>query len=624
MTANTTRETLDPSLFALPPDHVVVALRARTGYEHLGWRKPSRAERLRCAALLASDDFDRLRADLTPVELSVLQPTSPLADSARLRRLLDVVDQNPAVQGGVKVLAGIQAAQELLAWLTAVQATQLARLAEPGCCGDPTDLAHAAARIDPDLSDAEPESVHWALAGTQLAVGHLGAGLCISPISAGYRISDAQDLVENLPDLHAALAAGTVDPTRARILQQRTKVLDRLDDRRNAVNAVLRIAMRHNPGRVATLIDAAVIQVDPDAAEQRHRDAVDRRGLRVDKLEDGMAKFIAQLPATDAQLALDLFDSIAEGLKGFDDRCAAHRRADAFTTLIELLAAGHTVSAETLLHQALTTTCTCHPTEAGNDGAATAADHGSAAYDVRPATARSTPAAHHATASPCGPTAENLGHEAGVRKCVPDPDVDRSDAGDHPAAAAEPAGKRWSLPTRQGRRTHATVVLPWETFCRLDGTVAELVDYGTITAAWGRTLLEAASTVTLLVSDPATGRAVGVGERTYRPKQDVRDKVTTAYPTCIFTGCSRSSRLCDCEHCLAFDHRHPERGGATNTANLYPVCRLHHRLKTFGHWGYEAHPDGVHVTSPLGQTTVSSPKPDSVWYTPPSDSPPPF
>lgn len=108
------RETLDPSLFALPPDHVVVALRARTGHEHLGWRKPSRAEKLRCAALLASDEFDRLSADLTPAERSILQPTSPLTDSARLRQLLDVVDQNPAVQGGITILAGIQAAQELL------------------------------------------------------------------------------------------------------------------------------------------------------------------------------------------------------------------------------------------------------------------------------------------------------------------------------------------------------------------------------------------------------------------------------------------------------------------------------------------------------------------------------
>lgn len=657
MTDNALHGDLDTGLFALPPDHVVVALRSRTGHEHLGWRKPGQAERLRCAALLASDRFHRREpgavadtefAALTDDERSVLCPPATSAGVQRLRSLLDQLDRDPAWMSGTDVMADVQAAEQLLAWITAAQATRLTRLAEPGCAGDPSALAHAAARTDPDLTEAQPDSPHWNLAGTQLAVGYLGAALCISPISAGFRISDAQDLLNNLPALHDALRSGTIDPIRARILQQRTRVLERQDDRRHVVTSLLRVAMRHNPGRFSSLVDAAVIEIDPDAAEARRQEALDRRGLRVDPSDDGMARFIATLPATEAQLAWDLFDSIAQALKGFDDRCAAHRRADAFTTMIELLAAGCTVSAESLLHEVLTSDCSCSP----SDNAELATNEPTA----------TDPSAAHRTAPPTGAaatgdTADSTPVDLGEHT------FDRDDADERNAAAIDlgtddaqdavpadgsaehdsfdPAGpadfgsdvsrptgsttKQWSLPTRQGRRTHATVVLPWEAFVGLPGSVAELVDYGMITEAWARTLLQAAATVTLLVTDPATGRSVAVGDRTYRPKQDVRDQVVTAYPTCIFTGCSRPSRCCDLDHLVPFRHDDPDQGGATRLGNLFPVCRRHHRLKTLGGWTYEPGPDGVRVTSPLGTTTTTvGPAPTSSWPGPPMDALPPF
>lgn len=636
MNNNELRDERDGTLFALPADHIVVALRNRTGHTHLGWRKPGPAERLRCAALLASDRFQRVRQadgtdrhhstavgatddELTGEELSVLSPPAMTAGAARLHGLLDQLHRDPDGLGGTDILSDVQALEQLSAWIAATQAARLSRLAEPGCAGDPSDLAHAAARIDPDLTDAQPDPAHWTLAGIQLAVGHLGATLCISPVSAGFRISEAQDLMDNLPTLREVLQAGTIDPIRARILQQRTKVLEDADDRRKVVTSLLRVARRHNPGRFSKLVDAAVIEVDPDAAEARRQDALDRRGLRVDPYDDGMARFIATLPAPEAQLAWDLFDSIAQALKGFDDRCAAHRRADAFTTMIELIAAGHTVSAESLLQQVLAAECSCRSHHSSPTTEPPVAEGDSESAPTVGADIPATRSADDHTVVADNESADRASDAPGLDA------TDNRDAARSPSETTAVAGKKqWSLPTRQGRRTHATVVLPWEIFAGLPGAVAELAEYGMITAAWAKTLLEAAATVTLLVTDPTTGQPVAVGVRTYRPKQDVRDQVVTAYPTCIFTGCSRPSRCCDLDHLVPFHHAHPDRGGATNSANLFPVCRLHHRLKTSGGWSYEPTPEGVRVISPLGLTTTTTSAQVSSPLAPPGGTPPPF
>ena len=51
-------------------------------------------------------------------------------------------------------------------------------------------------------------------------------------------------------------------------------------------------------------------------------------------------------------------------------------------------------------------------------------------------------------------------------------------------------------------------------------------------------------------------------------------------PTCVFPWCSRPARRCD------LDHGVPWPPGPTADANLAPLCRFHHRLKTHGGWIY--------------------------------------
>ena len=71
---------------------------------------------------------------------------------------------------------------------------------------------------------------------------------------------------------------------------------------------------------------------------------------------------------------------------------------------------------------------------------------------------------------------------------------------------------------------------------------------------------------------------------------------------CVFPGCRRDSRSCDLDHITAYlpmaDGGPP---GQTNPLNLAPLCRTHHRIKTFTAWDYKRLDDGTYVwTSPTG------------------------
>ena len=68
----------------------------------------------------------------------------------------------------------------------------------------------------------------------------------------------------------------------------------------------------------------------------------------------------------------------------------------------------------------------------------------------------------------------------------------------------------------------------------------------------------------------------------YAPTAVQREQAILTNPTCVFPHCTRHTRTCDLDHILAF-----HAGGATTSWNLAPLCRLHHRMKTHGHWTYQ-------------------------------------
>ncbi len=58
------------------------------------------------------------------------------------------------------------------------------------------------------------------------------------------------------------------------------------------------------------------------------------------------------------------------------------------------------------------------------------------------------------------------------------------------------------------------------------------------------------------------------------------ERVRLTWTQCVFPFCTRRARL-------DLDHREPWPDGPTSSANLAPLCRTHHRMKTFSGWTYE-------------------------------------
>jgi hypothetical protein len=67
----------------------------------------------------------------------------------------------------------------------------------------------------------------------------------------------------------------------------------------------------------------------------------------------------------------------------------------------------------------------------------------------------------------------------------------------------------------------------------------------------------------------------------------MREQVVLRDRTCVFPLCNVNARRCDLDHTQPWHD-----GGPTTPANLAPLCRRHHRLKTHGGWTYQRLPDG--------------------------------
>jgi hypothetical protein len=81
----------------------------------------------------------------------------------------------------------------------------------------------------------------------------------------------------------------------------------------------------------------------------------------------------------------------------------------------------------------------------------------------------------------------------------------------------------------------------------------------------------------------------------------LREQVVLRDQTCVFPWCTHPARRCQMDHVIAYDRRHPDRGGQTASDNIAALCTKHHRLKTHSGWRYRMIALGVfRWTSPHG------------------------
>ena len=480
-----------------------------------------------------------------------------------------------------------------------------------------------------------------------LAATEVAAALRISPITAGLRVRKAKELCEQLPDTVAALAAGRIDRGRALLMAERTAVLSP-ELRLAVQDRVLPLAETRSAGNLRGLLDRAVIAADPAAAEEREQKAQRERELTLLPLPDGMASVKAFAPAAGAVSIFAVADLLAGRTGGVDDRPVGARRVDAWVDIAEQLLTYGRVDLSGLLDDPDDPTTddldgvdrsdtdkagvipqdvahqqhpvgqrdisssaadrrgdvrVSEPDTAGGGGdVACGADgledmdvtvlaatepFGCATEGTAPAAAGSGPDATADDDEANTPAAENAGPSSGP-PCSCGGSMDKSDAGTSIAArtssgsAGRPSTSRWA--SRRSRLPHLVVTMSASTWAGLDRLPAHLDGYGAVTAETGLALARSAKSITAALLDPVSGAVLGVGDREYRPRQAVRDAVTTATETCRFPSCRQPAWRCDLDHRERFDHHHPGDGGCTSQTNLDPLCRAHHMLKHRTNW----------------------------------------
>ncbi|WP_291412335.1 HNH endonuclease signature motif containing protein, partial [Actinophytocola sp.] len=138
----------------------------------------------------------------------------------------------------------------------------------------------------------------------------------------------------------------------------------------------------------------------------------------------------------------------------------------------------------------------------------------------------------------------------------------------------------------------------------VDNTPGHLVGYGDIAAQHAVDLAyQSDATWRRILTEPATGRVLDVGRRSYTPPAALRDHIHAAMPTCTGPGCVRPAAQCD------LDHREPFPVGPTDEHNVHPACRSHHRGKTFGGWKVIKRGGILEWVSPCGFHYPHTPEP---------------
>ena len=112
-----------------------------------------------------------------------------------------------------------------------------------------------------------------------------------------------------------------------------------------------------------------------------------------------------------------------------------------------------------------------------------------------------------------------------------------------------------------------------------------------------------------LLTDPATGALLDVGEHRYRPAQRLRDFVSARDDTCAFPTCNQPGYRCEYEHIVAYAD-----GGTTSRQNGALACRRHNQAKARTGWSYRHNSDGSYTwTTATGHSYTSAAAPSVRW-----------
>ncbi len=381
--------------------------------------------------------------------------------------------------------------------------------------------------------------------GLESAIAEVGAALTVPPARARELIIAGGVMHHQLPQVGGMLACGRIDLSRFLLIVKRTELVD--PEQMPLLDLVLtgEIADREpmSMQRFKTMVDKAIHEVDSTATRKR-REVVDKDrsiNIRPDRHTPGQSRMSATLPAEQAAAVNARLDAMAADVHPGDGRTKEQRRLDAIVALAEG-------------RQALTCSCAgcLSPTAATVDDAnAEGANHEGASPD---------------DASPDNASPESASPVTDDEAARPIPSAETADS---PAAPAPTDSNTDRTP-----RPTFHIMVNLSTLLGLDDDPAYLDGQGVIDAHTARTLLaEARRSYVHIDQDQSARSAVR-----YTPNRKLAELVRSGELCCSFPGCNNPVWRGDIDHTVP----HGKRGGRTVKRNLKPMCRFHHRMKTFG------------------------------------------
>jgi hypothetical protein len=181
-----------------------------------------------------------------------------------------------------------------------------------------------------DMFDDDYELAHRA------AATEIRAGLSLTRRAADGELELALDLVERLPRVWAALAAGDIDVPKARVIVTGTRHLTVVTARK-VTEQIIDDAPGLTTGQLRVRIAKLCITADPDEALNRYETAVEERRVVVEPSLDGTAHLIGyDLPADRAMAISRRINRLARKLKTrHETRAIDQLRADVFLDLLD-------------------------------------------------------------------------------------------------------------------------------------------------------------------------------------------------------------------------------------------------------------------------------------------------
>jgi hypothetical protein len=521
------------------------------------------AERRRCAAAGAGES---LAAGFRPRAESASSPsgsgsgfesggaldTQPpdgmlaaLADAAtRDGRLVDLDDD--------ELIGIIRAWHRLESWCASGVLTAVAELAR----------RRPAEATAPAAPGAFPEQL------SEFVSDEIAAALTLTVRRAETCQDLSLDLASRLPGTATALHEGVIDPPKARLIAEATRILT--DEQARQVEArILPRAGQQTTGRLRAAVARAVLAVDPEAAIRRREEAQKDPRVRRWQEDTGTAALAGYcLPPAE----------VLEADQRLTDQALALRRAGLAGSVEQLRARAYLDALLGRVSAPLTS-----PALADDDDPATTPTTPSGPGRQPSLAARVALTVPLSTYLDSG---TEPGHVAGLGPI--DPALARELT---VRAAAHPASRFCLTITDLGGQAIGHGCMAG----RPPNSAGHPPDQTTQPG-----LPRFSVTITPRAGDDCDHRHQEPG---YQPSRRLQHLITARTPTCSAPGCTRPAARCDLDHTTPYDQ-----GGRTCECNLAPLCRHHHRCKQSEGWQlHQPRPGVMSWITPAGRRYVTRP-----------------